>query len=296
MSSSTTAGEPFMPDMGAFPVLRLDQISRIDSALLQRSTEDALALINELEREASTPPKLVYYLKRQINSVKAELALRVADERIKGLMSGRDNVVDTTQASAVDGQMTADTEAFAPRPDPIMATTAVERELPGLSFIPLPSQRPKVPEQSSSQYSTARSSEKATVDVSMSNLTTRPRKPAQTQKLPRDEPAEELSVHAESSAAAGPSKRSLEAVFQNFGTQFVVAATERRRRYFPKKQPVKDVTLIKESERLERCCFFGCYFMLCISPADYRRNAALKRLADRKREREVVREVDANNS
>jgi len=50
-----------------------------------------------------------------------------------------------------------------------------------------------------------------------------------------------------------PTQKAMEAVFKNFGSQFVVAATERKTRYLPKKKEVvESVEDSRERERLER--------------------------------------------
>ncbi len=49
-----------------------------------------------------------------------------------------------------------------------------------------------------------------------------------------------------------PDKKSVAALFENFGSMFVVAATEKRRRFHPKKKQEESIEEVKERERCER--------------------------------------------
>lgn len=68
-----------------------------------------------------------------------------------------------------------------------------------------------------------------------------------------------------------PSRRSLMALNATFGSAFVVAATEKKKRFYPKKMPAETPEEIRERERIER------------------RKIAMKRLMDRREEQQALR-------
>lgn len=54
-----------------------------------------------------------------------------------------------------------------------------------------------------------------------------------------------------------PSRRAIEAVHKNFGSVFMVAATERKKRFYPKKAVVESFEEIANRERLERYLYYN---------------------------------------
>lgn len=69
-----------------------------------------------------------------------------------------------------------------------------------------------------------------------------------------------------------PSKKSLEVVYKNFGNSFIVAATEKKKRFYPAKKPQETPEEIKNKERAER------------------RKQAMQRLLERQEERRKQQE------
>lgn len=239
----------FHPDLGAFPVLRLDQISRIDTGLLQRSQDEALQLIHDLNSENVTPPKLVLYLRKQMDNVAKELSLRESEQRISTILSNRQTTDDTNSTTSKDANENANAQEN-------LSSLPSEGKLnliplPSQNFIPLPSQNSS----SSSSFSGSSSSRVPAVPTVPTKSQTKTKSAEESETVETHEAA---SVPSSRGAHGGvridqPSKKSLEVVYQNFGSQFVVAATEKRKRFYPKKTAPMDIETQKESEKLERC-------------------------------------------
>ena len=86
-------------DLGGYPVLRVDQIPSIESDVLRRADKDVRQLLESYSTgEDTPPPKIVFYLQKQLDIMKNELACRAASERIQLLLS--DALLDTSNASS----------------------------------------------------------------------------------------------------------------------------------------------------------------------------------------------------
>jgi hypothetical protein len=272
----------FVPDMGAFPVLRLDQIPRIDSDTLLRSKVDSQALITDLERENETPPKLVFYLRRQLESIDKELALRAADARIKSIFQKSHSEPNLYPSGMVIDVVTV--QPTPREPTPIRAGTELREQVQEFSYVPLPSQTRSQAATSEPTFdkNLYRKQHRASEDMQPFSAASESRNPGREHT-----PVNETLVLGTS---GGPSKKSVEVLYQDFGSQFIVAATERRKRFYPKRKV--EETNDKESDRLERyyLCLF-CPLSLRLLTNTGRRNAALKRLSDRRQNRESIKQV-----
>ena len=90
-----SAGDPV--DLGGYPVLRMDQVPSIESDVLRRAEVDVRELLQSSSSDAD-PPKIVFYLQKQLDAMKNELAHRAANERIQLLLS--DALHDTAVSAA----------------------------------------------------------------------------------------------------------------------------------------------------------------------------------------------------
>ena len=75
------------PDLTGFPILRLDQITIIDSDILRRALGEAVDILRSYEGE-SEKPKIAGYLQKQVQSIRAELTKRAASDRILAMLEG----------------------------------------------------------------------------------------------------------------------------------------------------------------------------------------------------------------
>lgn len=101
------------PDLGAYPVIRIDQIPLVSSDMLEKADRDVRELLYSLHedasREGTPPPKLALYLQRQIDAMTQELARRAAGSRVDALLRGAAelfseyNAGTTRSAAPLDG-------------------------------------------------------------------------------------------------------------------------------------------------------------------------------------------------
>lgn len=269
------------PDLSGFPIIRVDQIPIIDTNILRDVDVESAILLSSLMREldpynSDTKPPMISYLQRQIKNVKEELARRLASSRIDDMLRSAKEVLDsgsTTVTGETDSalfvknphlqsQIHINTETprqeittrqplSAPsKPGSIMASVGSHDIAPGgyeapsmalqsSSFrpLPLPSELRTSSKSNTEKPSTIdtdedleESSFKNRQDTSMSQKPRRPR----------------------SSGGYEASKRGLNVINESFGNTFVVGAIEKKKRFYPKKQPVETPEEQKERERNER--------------------------------------------
>eukprot|EP01041_Mallomonas_annulata_P005565 gene5565-11198_t len=78
-------------DLAGYPVLRIDQISYVDSNILINADKDVCDLINSLRSENDgSQLALVGYLEKQLDFMRKELTERTAAERIRLLLNGNE--------------------------------------------------------------------------------------------------------------------------------------------------------------------------------------------------------------
>ena len=71
-------------DIDGYPIIRIDQISSLDTSSLKQARHDATTLLQEIRAESQSSP-LVSYLCRQIAAMEHEESSRAAAERVQAL-------------------------------------------------------------------------------------------------------------------------------------------------------------------------------------------------------------------
>lgn len=244
-------------DWTAYPVLRIDQISLVTSEDLQKTNYDAKGLLAEITKEYSLSdrPPLASYLERQINHITNELTSRSASQRLDKVLLHDENSVKTplivndissneikirkehkiekeptnlailrpSSASRLDIVTSTAENVFKPLPLP--------SELRGRSAATVSSPSSLLTSTTpSSKYRDESFSFQQTASVKESYLSSR-------------------GVRSRRPRERSPSRLSVDAVNRNFGNIFMVAATEKKIRFYPKK---KAEEANPEHQRLER--------------------------------------------
>ena len=262
-------------DLTGYPVFRIDQISRIPTETLLNSENDINELMSNLLVESShdKPPPLISYLKRQLSISRAELATRDALGRVNGLIgsdrmslnaNGKDHI--PCLPAIVSGQ-----GENVPAIPLVIAPSIVSVPFKPL---PLPSEllwnksEHKSVDTGKKRFERDKTSlidvkDKRSVDML---LTSR----SNNSKLSDDDNEDLAGINGASdgihdviskprrrrtkseNASASPSKSAMTALYQNFGSQFLVAATEKRIRFYPEKEVKETVEERRENERSER--------------------------------------------
>lgn len=258
------------PDLDGWPVLRIDQIPTIDSELLSRAGKEALDLSKSMLedcKDLSSQPKLVFYLNRQIEAIKKELAQRAASERVAALLLGAEEAMSTVispliaemyqhDTSTPPDCQEATTHSFKPVPLPSeLKLTTEPMTLAPLRAAPLPTapslkstnindlelrEIRQISSPGEGELSTTRSAGAAPTSHEVSAvLRGSPKKPRPSSGTARK-------------GAENPTQKSVVAMYQSFGNTFVVGAVEKRLRFFPKKTPVETDEELRARDRLDR--------------------------------------------
>ena len=74
--------------MSAYPVIRIDHIPFMESKLLEDSVSQIIEMIESMNADDGPKPPLLFYLARQLESMRAELLNRDASDRINCLLAG----------------------------------------------------------------------------------------------------------------------------------------------------------------------------------------------------------------
>lgn len=260
------------PDLDGFPVLRIDQIPIIDSETLKKSIHEAIELVNSLTADLGAydgQPKLVYYLNKQVELTKKELANRAASERVAALLRGATDIFQNYDEIAKSPVKFHEVEQSVPDnspqhqeygPTPTLITKGEEL-----------TSRPKSDSQAQRRddLNTTIKTEQlrriehhptvgaATKPWAEEDNDTSKQPSHQLSSRSNDESPQKSSESKKpkkrpQSGGSQPSVRAVLAMQQNFGNAFMVGATERRVRFYPKKAPVESEQEIKARERLER--------------------------------------------
>ena len=244
------------PDLDGFPVLRIDQIPQIQTDMLERAHLEVLELIEKVRNESGTSQKsFVQYLHRQLNEMEKEVTKRAAENRVLALLHGAETSLhgdenrrlqreSTTTHPPVDMNTPAKRSHSSSKPDLSLdrRPAATLPHAPAGMLIPLPSQTTRQENPPLPRASPAKVTEDASIVSSRSDST--PRSPG-----PRTEAS---PVPVRRPRSGQPSRRSMKALEQNFGNEFVVGATERKRRFYPKKCLVETEEQVRARARESR--------------------------------------------
>lgn len=304
-----------MADLSGYPIIRIDQISLVASAVLSKAEPEVLDLMASLNAEEGPKPPLLFYLQRQLDAMRKELAERSAHERIESILKGthlvdvptsmtrmysssstpssserpRDVSNQLNDISAVASFPSSSSVMVPPPTIPEFPTTSV----PAVAYkrIPLPSELARqnshitqhtaertITSSSSNHIETPRNrtttSSRDEEDESMSSeggtsrmtsassrgrsydidpLPNREDQPGTSEK--KRPPRRSTSLRNNTVSAVvdtnnSPSKKPK--IVRPFGSEFSVAATEKRIRFYPKKESKETVEELRAKDRLER--------------------------------------------
>eukprot|EP01038_Epipyxis_sp_PR26KG_P012935 gene12935-17342_t len=306
-------------DLSGFPIIRMDQISQVDTNLLIQSGNEIQELIVSLVTDKEIPP-LVFYLRKQSEAMKSELAKRSAAERVNLLLSGALDVLNMkvdyendSLSNSVIMEQTDDSimkSRSAPSSQP---SATLNTNKPLISFsdrsnrfkpIPLPSELAVSNLKSSSTKSLPNIEWKTNINETNTKNTkidNHSDSNSNNSNLNSDYDADEsdsqpsvsnesgigyrgssrrpsssdsgktntnIKSDATKSVSKLPPRKSNVVVNKNFSSEFIVAATEKKVRFYPKKKPDETPEDIKIREQLER------------------RKGAMQRLLDRRESRQ----------
>jgi len=282
------------PDLDGFPIIRIDQIPCLDTELLDRALVEVVDLIDKMRAEDDKSQKsLLYYLNRQLAEMQKEVTKRLAEERVLAMLNGTEEELKVKDRPFL--------EALARQPERNISTSMSDQShertqstrshseptpkpRPVFQAVPLPSEiRKKQTEDRASNGSSVKpivqsveAIDATSVLSSRSNDSyTRTSGTASVQDYPSSPNPSLGSSHPgrppRRPKSGQPTRRSMQALEQNFGTAFVVGATERKKRFYPKK-------VVKETEAEIKA-----------RARESRRQLAMKRLLERK-ERQRAKE------
>ena len=97
-----------MADLSAFPIIRLDQIKLVDKETLSQAGTEVEALLSSLRTDEPSS-QMIFYLQKQLDSMKAEEVRRDAERRVSNLLAGIEDALGpqaSVSISAVEGKQT----------------------------------------------------------------------------------------------------------------------------------------------------------------------------------------------
>jgi hypothetical protein len=203
--------------------------------------------------------KMIYYLNRQIGCMQKELATRAAEERVRMLLEGAPPTISTISHEIENHKVESNFPSSVhepPLPSPIRPTI-----LPVPKFIPLPSElrRSTV---TSSPAESRRFQESKTVEIGakapLNNLavavsvTDEPLASSRSIDSNRSREGNETNgIHTSSNrpVSGNHRPRMTKAMEENFASSFMVAPTEKKIRFYPKKTIQLTDEQVKEKAR-----------------------------------------------
>ena len=222
-------------DIDGYPIIRIDQIASLDTPSLRQAQQDASTLLQELRADGQPSP-LVSYLCRQIESMEREVATRAAADRVQALLNGTCDLLSDRKYESVS------IPAPSPKPQKIVTSSSVTSVAPSPTSLP---------------NKTAMSQPLLPMSINQ---------PPSSQPVVKDKPLPVTGTHdpiyekivtdevpanktASGRPPSGRARRSVAIYNENFGNAFVVAATEKKKRYFPKKVIAEDPEVAKQKAR-----------------------------------------------
>ena len=308
-----------MADLSGYPIIRIDQISLVASAVLSKAEPEVLDLMASLNAEEGPKPPLLYYLQRQLDAMRKELAERSAHERIESILKGTHLIDEPTsmtrmQSSSSSSVISRDasnpsnhttavpsfpssssSNVVAPAPtipaiptpnvpvvafkriplpselarqNPPTVPNTVERMIPSTTsstsnHMETPTSRNRTISSSRDEEDDSVSSEGGTSRMTSASsqgrshdIDSRANREDQPGTNEKKRPPRRSTSLRENRASAvvdtnnSPSKKTK--IVRPFGSEFSVAATEKRIRFFPKKETKETVEELRAKDRLER--------------------------------------------
>jgi hypothetical protein len=226
-------------DLDGFPVLRLDQISYIETDVLEKAQHEVAELIIKMNLEGDKSQKsFVYYLNKQLDEMEKEIAKRIAEARVLALLEGRDDGSTFEFRSRqpliqpLSPQSTVSKESTSTIQDE--QRTPIVKAKPKFEPIPLPSEI-----------------RKQTMSIPQTSQSSRSEQDVQLKSSKSDEQSSEEN-QPKRPKSGQPSRRSVAVVEENFGNSFIVGAIEKRKRFYPKRVPKESEIDIRDKNRESR--------------------------------------------
>lgn len=258
-------------DLSVFPIIRLDQIGLLSEELLQKATNEVEALIVAGDEKSS---KMQEYYVRQLDAMRKETARRKAELRIHDLLSGAKALMDTD---------------YSQFDEPAAPVKPAATSKPNVA-VPAPAQTPSPPLNIASSSSVKSLSNPCHHRISVPSQQHIPSVPSGPVILPAIIAVEPIPVISKASSSADlnlplsdvlsanpsagslntnrsnhsqprrpqpvveePSRKAVEVVNKNFSKEFIVAATGKKKRFYPAKKPSEgDVEEQKMKEKQDR--------------------------------------------
>lgn len=269
--------EPNEPDTTSYPIIRIDQIHLFDTHALRKCNEEAAKLLADIleehqltddsaisNKDQSIPrddessktkvrPKLADYIEKQIQRINKELIERSATQRIDDIL---DNICKdkSLRSSSSFKEATIDPSNSSSHNRTTSVTSssaAFNRAMDDCStFKPLllPSEIMASPRQSEAASSINLVAKSFPTAMSSSDIRKGTRRRSEHEETANSNTLPTPPTHRPSQHVV----KANEEVFKNFGNIFMVAATDKKVRFYPKKAPAESVAEVKERERLER--------------------------------------------
>jgi hypothetical protein len=242
-------------DLSAYPVLRIDEIPIHSEETLQKCVIDCQQLIQKLQLEADDGNKsMLRYLLKQLDTMTAELVKRSAQNRIDKMLRGEMDLLnqDYYKSPSIAEAVPA---ASAVHLQPTSAPAKISlQSAPLVRQVPLPSQLKYVEAQNETtpnckpkrQSLSRESGSAASLDCEDTE--------SSRGAILKSQSSPSLESSVSRKVLRQPDmKKSIESYNNSFGVTFVVAATEKKRRFLPKKkQNDSSVEENKEKDRLSR--------------------------------------------
>lgn len=272
-----------MADLSGFPIIRIDQIPLVDSDTLASAKKEIKSLISSLLAESPDGvPPMVHYLRKQSEAMSSELMNRLAQDRINALLSGatallnedrnRYGLADDDDDEQSTSSMSAITEKSAASPAkpaassyfqplPLPSEVRGRGETKPVSFAEkaMPIDSSKYNQVSQASAPTFKRSESSPLGIAMSSRSTDGKEGA-AMEYSTNAPDSTISEQSSQQRAPKrpisgdnrPSRRSQQLINEKFGSMFIVAGGERKRRPLPVKKVIESVDEKNSRERLER--------------------------------------------
>jgi hypothetical protein len=271
------------PDLSAFPILRLDQVGFIDGSTLERALGELEQLISNDDHEN---PSMYRYLCKQFDQIKFELSSRKALDRVSKLLSGLEDPMKSVEHGFEDNMI------LSPARKPFIQVkqsdvldrggrpvgnepSSVTKSNPSYHLSQQVSYDNQTINPAAEGNHIPESRRRLPVEPSLTvqNVSKQPiTEKVITAEEKKDEISDSLSEHSAVSSHSGhsrrprgaaavpepaqkednPSKKSLEVVYKNFGNEFIVAATTKKKRFYPQKKSSETIEDVKNRERSDR--------------------------------------------
>jgi len=88
------------PDISAYPIVRIDQIVLLDDAMLDKTCRDAQLLLNSLRNDEPSS-QMIFYIQKQLDSMRCESGRRAAEKRVSKLLAGAEEALNFTSTKPI---------------------------------------------------------------------------------------------------------------------------------------------------------------------------------------------------